>query len=374
MNNYFHFNDIQIMPTQFSLLESRQNIDVKHSNNYPLKNYMISAPMDTVFNKNNIHNLNSFVNCDIPIAIPRNFKIDNNYPLLNYNANASFIISVGLSDIDKFILNESDEFLKIYEHYTSKHTTILLVDVANGHMMSVIDKMPKIKDLYPNLLLMLGNIANPETVRTYYNNGVDLIRIGIGTGSSCTTSTLTGVGVPLAGLIYECRNVYEKIHNSTHQMYLVADGGISKHRDIAKTLNLGADYLMIGGAFNKAVESSGKKYQLIDGHKEPINLNKLSIDQIQTLIDTNSLIVDYRGMSTKEVQLDWGNNKIKPSEGKHLENYVEYFLKNYIDDCNHYLKTTMSYSNCNTLEEFIAKQNFVFVSNEYIKETLNKSI
>ena len=132
-----------------------------------------------------------------------------------------------------------------------------LIDMANGHMKSLLDFVKDFKKVYPDTFLMVGNIANPETYKVLSDAGADAIRINVGSGNNCSTSLNTGVGYGVASLIVECREISNGLSNPAQ---IVADGGMRTYADVIKALALGADYVMIGGLFNKTIESAGDNY------------------------------------------------------------------------------------------------------------------
>lgn len=232
-----------------------------------------------------------------------------------------------------------------------------LVDVANGHMDSVLDLTKKFKNKYPNTTLMVGNVANPHTYGKLSEAGADYIRIGIGNGAGCLTTQQTGVGYPMASLIKEC---YDISLTLAHPAYIVADGGMHSYSDIIKALALGADYVMVGSIFNKALESSGENYIF----------KKIKISQkTAEILYKNGFTIykKFRGMSTKEVQKKWGNKVTKTSEGVTRYRKVEYTLDQWCENFEHYLRSAMSYSGAQNLKEFIGQAKIIEISDQAYK-------
>jgi GMP reductase len=149
---------------------------------------------------------------------------------------------------------------------------------------------------------------------------------------------------------------------------IVADGGFQKYSDVIKALALGADYVMLGSIFNKALESAGETQKMIHhqmGGWETID--QYSDEAKQMLESDIPLKKVFRGMSTKEVQRDWGKEKLTTSEGVVREHRVEYTLGQWVENFEDYLKSAMSYTDKKTLPEFIGKVQYNFISGNSLK-------
>lgn len=132
------------------------------------------------------------------------------------------------------------------------HADVLVLDSTHAHSRNIIDTVIKIKSLYPDLQLIVGNIATAQAARALVEAGADAIKVGIGPGSICTTRVVAGVGVPQVTAIYECARVARE-----HGVPVIADGGIKFSGDIAKAIAAGADVVMIGSLFAGCDESPG---------------------------------------------------------------------------------------------------------------------
>lgn len=322
MENKIDFNDILIKPSVTSTIDSRKTINPFYDGFLPL----ITAPMDTVID---VSNERHFRNLKINTCMPR-----------------------GEVSIDSFNSYSIDEIsLKYYEGGLN-HNGKYLIDIANGHMEKLLKITKAIKKTYPKLTLMVGNIANPQTYGLLSDAGADFIRVGIGNGNACSTTVHTGVGYPMGSLIKECYDISCTLDNPAK---IVADGGMKSYSDIIKALALGADYVMVGSLFNKAIESCGDNYLW-----GKIKVSKDNADKLYRM--GLPIYKKFRGMSTKEVQKKWGKEVLTTSEGVVRFRKVEYTLKKWVDNFEDYLRSAMSYSDARTLDDFIGKVEIINIT------------
>lgn len=128
----------------------------------------------------------------------------------------------------------------------------LVVDTAHGHSRSVIELVTRIKEQYPEVVVIAGNVATAEGTRDLIKAGVDTVKVGIGPGSICTTRVIAGIGVPQVTAIYDCANEANK-----YGIPIIADGGIKYSGDITKAIAAGADVVMLGSLLAGTEESPG---------------------------------------------------------------------------------------------------------------------
>jgi IMP dehydrogenase/GMP reductase len=252
-----------------------------------------------------------------------------------------------------------DDFQKYFCKGYNKEPEYVLIDIANGHQEQLVDLIKKTKKICYNTKIMVGNVANPLTYVELSKAGADYIRIGLGMGSACLTTEQTGVGYPMASLI---KDVYEESLSLKTPAKIVADGGIRKYSDIIKSLGLGADAVMIGGVFNKALESSGDTYLW----------KTFKVDQYSSFgrwlyKHDYKLYKKFRGMSTKEVQQELGNKQPKTSEGIVKYNEVRWEIEGWTENFRHYLRSAMSYCGAKTLNDFIGKVDYNIISTNAYK-------
>lgn len=323
----FDFDDVLIQPSVLTQIRTRSKIDCHYQNNsFPI----FAAPMDTVIDEKNYK---KFLDLGINVCLPRGIKVQ------AANTKSPFLFSsVSLTEAENF--KKSDQL-----------PNCLLIDIANGHMEAMKDVIIKLKKEHPLTLIMVGNIANPETFKELSNAGADFIRVGIGNGAGCLTTQNAALGYPMASLVNE---IYQVKVKENLKAKIVADGGFKDYADIIKGLALGADYIMLGSIFNKCIESAGTNY--FKGIKIP---ESLAIK----LFKRNFKIVKYfRGMSTKEVQKKWGRKKLKTSEGVVRKRKALYTLDGFVENLEHYLKSNMSYCNALSLKDYIGKADFNLIT------------
>jgi IMP dehydrogenase/GMP reductase len=330
------WNDISIVPEVLSSISSRSEINPFLNGKLPL----FTAPMDTVIDENNI---NEFEKNNINICLPRNVKYD-------VVKNDDYFYSYGLDELIELV------------NSGSKLPKRVLCDVANGHMLKLWETAKQIKETFGDEVeLMVGNIANPETYRKLCEIGVDYVRVGIGGGSACTTSANVSIHYPMASLIRECK---DRSYGWEKPTKIIADGGFKSFSDIIKALAMGADYVMLGGVFNKCLESCGDSFTKDSTDK----FNQVSNDVAEKYFNEGATIYKYyRGMSTKEVQKSWNRAELKTGEGISKYNKVEYTLSGWCENFTDYLKSAMSYTGCRTLEEYCGEVQWIQISDNAFK-------
>lgn len=140
----------------------------------------------------------------------------------------------------------------------------ICIDVANGYTQNFVNFVRKIRDRFPESVIMAGNVSTPEMCQALILNGkADIVKVGIGPGSVCTTRLITGVGYPQASAIAECSDIAHGL-----KAHICADGGCKHPGDVAKAFGLGADFVMIGGLLAGTDECEGKwSYEPFSGER-----------------------------------------------------------------------------------------------------------
>ena len=135
----------------------------------------------------------------------------------------------------------------------SAKVDVITVDTAHGHQQGVLDEVKAIKAKFPNLPVIAGNVATAEATKALIDAGADVVKVGIGPGSICTTRVVAGIGMPQLTAIMDCAEQADKMGKR-----IIADGGIKYSGDIVKALGAGASVVMIGSLFAGTLESPGE--------------------------------------------------------------------------------------------------------------------
>ncbi|MFD2614445.1 IMP dehydrogenase [Paenibacillus gansuensis] len=131
---------------------------------------------------------------------------------------------------------------------------VLVVDSAHGHHINILNTVRKLRETYPELTIIAGNVATGEATRDLIEAGASVVKVGIGPGSICTTRVIAGIGVPQVTAIYDCATVARE-----YNVPIIADGGIKYSGDIVKAIAAGASAIMIGSIFAGTEESPGEQ-------------------------------------------------------------------------------------------------------------------
>lgn len=283
---------------------------------------LMTAPMFSVVDETNYQ---VFLDNKIQVCLPRTVEVKNNL----------IWKSVSLDYFEKYWIQDKN----ITAHCSTKDSPQkICIDTANGNMPRLHDTIRKAKELYGNkLLLMTGNVSSCEAFIELAKTGVDYIRVGIGGGGGCNTTSNTGVGQEdLEKLVYYCNAVRKKAQQNNDiknvsTVKIVADGisyyvkycekeyGFNDNGYAAINMLLfsGADIVMIGGLFVQCLESAGNKSFKTKYNNEYHPCPKRYKDEFESMIENGDLYTKYSGMSTQYEQQKYQSNKqnLKPSEG-----------------------------------------------------------
>ncbi len=220
-----------------------------------------------------------------------------------FGSNDLIFVSSGVSDAD---------FEKLQKIMESKLASNICVDVANGYSPYLINYIRKVRQAWPEALIMAGNVVTGDMCEDLILNGADIVKVGIGPGSVCTTRKLTGVGRPQFSTVIECADAAHGVGGM-----VCADGGCTVPGDVCKSLCAGADFVMLGGMLAGHTESGGemcvKSFQT--GEVEMID------DKTCAMRIAEKQYKKFYGMSSEYAQDKHygGMKKYRASEGKVVE-------------------------------------------------------
>ena len=362
----YSYRDVTIVPAKVSEIEHRKDCNPFYpSGTLPL----FTAPMDSVVG---LENYELYEQHKIIPIIPRTVSLEQRLEV----AKTGRWVAYGL-----------EEFENIFTVQNPGEGYKALIDVANGHMKKLYTLVKKAKALNPNLTVMIGNIANPETYEECCKAGVDYVRCGIGSGECCITSSATKIHFPLASLISEIVEKKQSLQwSGSYKKFtkIIADGGVRGYSDAIIALALGADYVMIGSVFSKMLESSGQIFfRYKDYEKEddwyPLNwdsyFNRYKSGKFYDFNEywkgTSEIGDHWRpielkkeiyGMASGKGQIAIGGKKTKTSEGIIKTIPIEYTMDSWTENFISYLRSAMSYTGAKDLNTFINKTTCIINS------------
>lgn len=234
----------------------------------------------------------------------------------------------------------NDMFERV-EALVDANVDVITVDTAHGHSKNVLNAIKNLKEKYPDLQIIAGNVATAEATRDLIDAGVDAVKVGIGPGSICTTRVVTGIGVPQITAIINCVEEARK-----HDIPVIADGGIKYSGDITKALACGASVIMAGSLFAGTEESPG-----------------------ETILFEGRQYKEYRGMGSLAAMKDGSGDRYFQTNTKKyvpegVEGRVDY--KGPVGEVVYQLlgglKSGMGYVGSKDLNELYEKAKFVKIS------------
>ncbi|MGQ9798446.1 MAG: guanosine monophosphate reductase [Ignavibacterium sp.] len=319
------YDDISLIPTQVSTIKSRKDTSTQTTFlGLKLQLPILSSPMDTVTGLEMAKELTR-LGC---LGILNRFDSSLEILLEGKNGKGVKAVSIGLNTE-----------MKIIEQIVERNL-IICIDTANANNKEVLKKCEQIKKKF-NTKIIIGNIAHGGTLQQLEDAGADAVRVGIGSGSVCTTSIQTGIGI---GQVSSLLNVYFYRESKKLKIKIIADGGIKSPGDVAKAIALGADVVMLGRMLSGTRETPGEviKYK-------------------------GQLWKKYRGSASFGVKM---RNEFIEGE----ETMVPYkgAVQNVINAISDGLRSSMSYMNCFNLTELRNVDTFAVLSNSSYLERLPK--
>ncbi|AKS37018.1 inosine-5-monophosphate dehydrogenase [Anoxybacillus gonensis] len=241
----------------------------------------------------------------------------------------------------------ADTMLRV-KKLVEANVDVIVVDTAHGHSKGVLETVRKIRDTYPTLNIIAGNVATAEATRDLIEAGANIIKVGIGPGSICTTRVVAGVGVPQITAIYDCATEARK-----YGVAIIADGGIKYSGDIVKALAAGGHAVMLGSLLAGVSESPGET-EIYQGRRFKVYRGMGSVGAME------------RGSKDRYFQED--NKKFVP-EG--IEGRVPYKgpLADTIYQLVGGLRAGMGYCGTKNLEELREKTQFVRMTGAGLRES-----
>ena len=210
---------------------------------------------------------------------------------------------------------------------------MITIDVANAYHQNMVEFVARVRGEYPEKVIVAGNVVTPEMTEELIINGADVVKIGIGPGSVCTTRTMTGVGVPQFSAILDCADAANGVDG-----HIMADGGCVHPGDIAKALGGGAHMVMIGGMLAGHDES---ETDLVDGKRE------------------------FYGMSSDRAREKHGKRKdgYRGNEGRHIDLPDRGPVKNTVEDILGGVRSACTYIGARRLKDMPKCASFVTTNN-----------
>ncbi len=320
------YDDISLIPTSVSRIKSRKEVDTtSRFLGIKLSLPVISSPMESVTGIEMAKEL-SDLGC---LGIVNRFDSSLDELIKNGNGIRKIkSISVALN-------TPLDTIKKL-----SEGRKIICIDTANANNREVLKKTESIKNNV-NVKVIVGNIAHGDSLKQLVDSGADAVRVGIGSGSVCSTSIQTGIGI---GQVSSLLNTYHAKKEGKFKIEIIADGGIKGAGDIAKAIALGADAVMLGRLLAGTRETPG----------EVIRYN-------------DQLWKKYRGSASFGVKM---RNEFIEGE----ETMVAYkgAVKNVVNAISDGLRSSMSYMNCKSIKELRGIETFAVLSNYSYLERLPK--
>ena len=291
---------------------------------------IVAANMATVGTFSMVRALAGF---NMPVCLHKHYPVEHLVKFFSEN-DAFYTMGIKEEDSSKF-----DEFVSLF----GRNPRMICLDVANGYTRYFVDHCKKIRDKCPDSILMAGNVCTPEMVQELLlAGGVDIVKIGIGPGSACTTRLVAGVGFPQLSANIECADAAHGLKG-----HIVADGGCVTSGDVAKAFGAGADFVMLGGMF------AGHDECEADWETDPKTGRKL--------------FMKFYGMSSREAmeKFNGGVAPYKASEGRSAKVPYRGPAESTVQEILGGLRSACTYVGTESLKDFSKCCKFIRVNNTH---------
>ncbi|MFS4459706.1 guanosine monophosphate reductase [Bdellovibrio sp. HCB2-146] len=324
------FDDVLIMPAKSDIRSRRDpRLTSKLTKNLTIETPIISANMDTVTEYDMAFAMNQLGATGI---------LHRFYTIEEQATQAARLRDAGVKIISASV-GVGEEFKARAKAVIDSGVNVITIDIAHGHSIQMMETMKWLKDTYPKIELIAGNLATPDAARDLIEAGADAIKVGIGPGSMCTTRIITGCGVPQLTAIALCSEIAE-----SYGVPVIADGGIRTSGDMVKAFAAGASTVMLGSMLSGTIESPG---EIKNGKKQ------------------------YRGMASRAAQDSWrgGVPEGMAPEGESTQVAVKGHVKDVILEVTGGIRSGMSYVNATSIAEIKDKALFMEMSTNGISES-----
>ena len=328
------FKDVLIRPKR-STLTSRSEVDISrefvflHSQKKYKGIPIVAANMDTT---GTIEMARALARHQLSVALHKHYSDEE---LLAFFAaqtpSPPSFYSMGITQ------PEYDKFCRIMKQ-SGDTIQYVCVDVANGYTKAFIRFIHKLREAFPDIIIMAGNVVTGEMTEELILDGVDIVKVGIGPGSVCTTRRMSGVGYPQLSAIIECADAAHGLHG-----LICADGGCTSPGDLAKAFGAGADFIMLGGML-AGHDECGSDLIEVNGVKK---MRFYGMSSREAMEKYAGGVAEYRAAEGKEVLLDYRGP---------VENTVQEILGG--------VRSACTYVGARQLKELSKRTTFIRVSQQ----------
>ena len=351
------FDDVLLIPAESHVLPNEVKLDTKLAPNLQLHIPLISAGMDTVTEGNmaiamaengglGVIHKNLSIEAQVEeVKKAKRKTVDPNlpHPAVDDQGRLLAAAAVGVT---------SDTFERA-ESLLEAGADAIVIDTAHGHSAGVLHKIKEIREHFPNATLIAGNVATGEGTAALFDAGVDVVKVGIGPGSICTTRIVAGVGVPQITAIYDAASVAQKYGKK-----IIADGGIKYSGDVVKALSAGGNAVMLGSMFSGTTEAPGTIFT---------NEGK----QFKSYRGMGSVGAMSQQHGSSDRYFQGGVNEANKLVPEGVEALVPYKgdVSNIIYQIDGGLRAGMGYVGAGTIKELIENSQFVQITNAGLRES-----